>query len=112
MAVSFESIGQVCVTCFASNVQVNTPCKLSTNNFVTPCVENDAIEGVVVAENANLATVAVKGFVTLTYFGDAPTLGFCPLAANGSGKIKKQEGAREYLVFNVNTAKKTVTFYL
>ena len=112
MAISYESIGQVCVTCFGSGLQLNAPCRLTTNNSVSSCLDGQTIEGVVVSMNSNLATVAVKGFVTLTYVGDAPTLGFCPLASAGGVKVKKLDGAREYLVFNVNTTKKTVTFCL
>lgn len=112
MSISYNSIGQVCITCYNSGVQVNQPCKMSTNNTVAACQDENAIEGVVVAGNNSLATIAVKGFVTLPYSGNAPTLGFCPLAASGTGKVKKLEGAHEYLVCSVDTSKKTVTFCL
>ena len=112
MAIAYDSIGQVCVTCFAGGLQVNAPCKLAANNFVAACTDGDAIEGVVLVLKDNIATVAVKGFVTLPYAGNAPTLGYCPLAGNGQGKVKMLAGAREHLVFNVNTTKKTVTFCL
>jgi len=110
MSISYDSIGQVCITCLSNGVQVNQPIKLISNNSVSPCVDGDAIEGVVAATHANLSTVAVKGFVTLTYVGATPTLGYCPLAAAGNGKVKKQDGARDYLVVDVETNKKTVTF--
>lgn len=112
MAISFNSIGQVCVTCFNSGVQIDQPCRISSNSAVATCVDGNAIEGVVVARLNNLATVAVRGFVTLPYSGAAPTVGFCPLAAAGSGKVKKADGARQYLVTSVDTAGKTVTFCL
>lgn len=112
MAISYESIGQVCITCTNSGVAENAPCKINFNNSISSCLDGNAIHGVVVAARGNLATVAVSGFVTMPYSGTAPTLGFCPIAGAGSGKVKKLDGAREYLVVNVDTAKKTVTFYL
>ena len=112
MSISYDSIGQVCVTCMGIGPQINAPCKISTNNTVAICVDGDAINGVVVTKNNNLTTVAIRGFVTLPYQGDAPVHGYCPLAAAGNNKVKKLVGAREYLVFQVDTTKKTVTFCL
>ena len=112
MSISYNNIGQVCVTCYNNSVQINQPCKISTNSSITTCADGNAIEGVVIATRGGIATVVVKGFVTLPYLGSAPSPGYCPLAAAGSGKVKKQDGAREYLVFHVDTSKKTVTFCL
>lgn len=112
MSISMNSIGQVCVTCLNTNVQINQPCKVTANNTVAACAEGNTIEGVVVAERNHLVTVAVRGFVTLPYIGTAPTLGYCPIVAAGNGKVKKLDGAREYQVFSIDTAKKTVTFCL
>ncbi|MBQ3357027.1 MAG: hypothetical protein IJG45_07960 [Oscillospiraceae bacterium] len=112
MSISYNSIGQVCITCYNNGAQVNQPCKMNANNGVSACQDTDAIAGVVVAARGNLATVAVKGFVTVSYSGDAPALGFSPIAATGMGKVKQLEGAHEYLVVSVDTAKKTVTFCL
>ena len=112
MAISYDSIGQLCVTCFSSGAHLNEPCKICANNTVTACQDANEIEGLVVAAKGNLVTVVIKGFVTLPYIGSAPTVGYCPIAAAGSGKVKTLEGAREYVVFNVDTSKKTVTFCL
>jgi len=112
MSISYDSIGQVCITCFNNGANVNQPCKMSTNNAVTACDDTDGFVGVVVAARGNLATVAVKGFVTLSYSGTAPNIGYTPIAATGVGKVKQFEGAREYLVVNVDTSKKHVTFCL
>ena len=112
MLISYDSIGQVCVTCMGSGPQINSPCKISTSNTIAICVDGDPIDGVVVARNSNLSTVAIRGFVTLPYFGEAPTCGYCPLAAAGPNKVKVMENAHQYQVFQVDTLKKTVTFYL
>lgn len=112
LAISYESIGQTCVTCYCSGAQVNTPSKMSTNNTVTACADGNEIECVPVQIRGNIATVVVKGFVTLPYTGSAPSVGLCSLASSGIGKVKVLEGARKYVVFNVDTLKKTVTFCL
>lgn len=112
MAISYESIGQVCITCTNSGAAENVPCKIIYNNSISSCLDGNAIHGVVVATRGSLATVAISGFVTLPYTGTAPTLGFCPLAAASSGKVKKLDGAHEYLVISVDTTSKTVTFLL
>lgn len=112
MAISYESIGQVCVTCNNSSVSSNMPCKIATNNTITACADGNEIHGVVISTRSNIATVAIRGFVTLSYSGTAPTLGYCSLAASTNGKVKVLEGARERLVVHVDTYKKTVTFYL
>ncbi len=112
MLISYESIGQVCVTCYNSGVQVNQPCKMSTNCSIVACQDTNEIEGVVIASRGSLATVAIKGFVTLPYTGTAPTVGYCSIGATGTGKVKVVDGARKYVVFNVDTNKKTVTFCL
>ena len=112
MAISYDSIGQVCVTCMGVSPLLNAPCKFNASNNITVCTEGDQIDGVLVAKSNTLSTVAIKGFVTLPYAGSAPTVGYCPLAVSGNTKVKVQEGAREYLVVQVDTLKKTVTFYL
>lgn len=112
MSISYNNIGQVCVTCHNTSVQINQPCKVVSNCAVTTCSDGNAFDGVVVATRSNLATVVIRGFVTLSYLGGAPSLGYCPLASAGGSKVKTMEGAREYLVFHVDTSKKTVTFCL
>ena len=112
MAVSYESIGQVCVTAMGVTPLINAPCKFNASNNITVCAEGDPFDGVLVAKSNTLSTVAIKGFVTLPYAGSAPTFGYCPLVASGSTKVKVQEGARKFLVVQVDTSKKTVTFYL
>ncbi len=112
MSVSYNSIGQLCITCLGTGPQINAPCKVSTSNTIATCLEDDPIDGVVVTKGDYLSTVAIRGFVTLPYLGTAPSFGYCALAAAGNGKVKILQGAREFLVLQVDTAKKTVTFCL
>ena len=113
MTVSFDSIGQECVTfqC-SSGVSAGTLCKLSLNGYVVPCCDGDPLHGVAMKQAAGLASLAIRGFVTLPYSGTAPTLGYCALAAADANTVKVLEGAREYLVAAVNSTDSTVTFLL
>ncbi len=112
MSISYDSIGQVCVTFQNSGAHINQPCRISASNTVSACLDTNNIDGVVVAARSNLVTVVIKGFVTLPYTGSAPQVGYCPIAATGTGKVKMLEGAREYLVVQVDSNKKYVTFCL
>lgn len=113
MAISFHSLAQDCVT-FRSTAAVteNTVCKVSANGTVNTCSAGEAFCGVAADSKNEQAAVIVRGFVTLPYTGSNPTLGYCTLCANGSGGVKTAEGAREYLVVQVDTAAKTVSFLL
>lgn len=113
MAISFDSIGQECVTVTSSNtISENIPCKFSSSRTVAACADGNAIHGICLRQANHLVTLMVRGFVTLPYSGSVPTVGFCPLAGAGSGKVKKLDGAKEYLVTEVNTTNTTVTFLL
>lgn len=113
MAISYDSIGQECVTVRSSNhISVGAPCKFTTSNFVSACSDGNAFHGIVMSQNDDFITLAVHGFVTVPYSGTAPTVGYCPLAAAAAGKVKKLEGAKEHLVVSVDTTMSTVTFLL
>lgn len=113
MAISFDSIGQECVTVRTnSNISVGSPCKFTASNTVSVCSDGNAFHGIVMSQREGFITLAVHGFVTVPYSGTAPTVGYCPLAAATGGKVKKLEGAKEHLVVSVDTTKSTVTFLL
>lgn len=113
MTVSFDSIGQECVTFQSSDtISAGTLCKISKNGYVAACNDGDVFHGVAMKQSAGLTSLAIRGFVTLPYSGTAPTLGYCALAAADANTVKVLEGAREYLVAAVNTADSTVTFLL
>lgn len=113
MAISYDSIGQECVTVQSNNrIPLGYPCKFSNSSTVSMCSDGNAFHGIVMSQNENLITLAVHGFVTVPYSGTAPTVGYCPLAAAAAGKVKKLEGAKEHLVVSVDTTMSTVTFLL
>lgn len=113
MSISFESIASECATFIASSVLTEGEvCKMSSSRCVSRCLDADAFIGVVQKVHGDYVSVAFHGFVTVPYSGTVPTCGYCALAADGKGKVKTLEGAREYLVVNVDTINKTVCFLL
>ena len=113
MSISFDSIGQQCVTtAAATSLVTGAVCKFTGNGTVAACADGDPIHGFVENIRGKNATVTVRGFVTAAYSGTAPTVGWCALAGAASNKVKVLTGAKEYLVVNVNTTENTVTFLL
>ena len=113
MAIFYESIGQECVTLqFTGELAAGEPCTISANDTVKAGADGEKFCGIAAGSRGGLASVIVKGFVTVPYTGTAPACGFARLAAAGSGKVKADNNGREYAVFAVNTTDKTVTFLL
>lgn len=112
MSVSYDSIGQVCVTAnLSQEIAAGSPVKFTDNAQVAPCADGDTVHGVLVSGRQGLGAVALRGFVTLPYSGTAPAVGMTALAAAGAGKVKAG-GSVSYLVTQVDTANTTVTFLL
>ena len=113
MSISFQELAQECVSFETSgSVQSNQLCCMSANNTVKACTEGSVIHGYILGTRCGAANVAVRGFVTASYSGTAPTVGFCSLVAHNAKTVKVSEGAKEYLVVSVNTANKTVCFLM
>lgn len=86
--------------------------KMADNLTVEPCNAGDAFIGTAVNVNNEYASVQLDGYVTLTYTGTAPVVGYCSLVADGNGGIKVADGGREYLVTDVNTENNTAGIIL
>ena len=113
MAISYESIGQQCITLKYSGVpSKGVPCTIASSDTIKSSAAGDHFCGVVAGYRNGLASVIVGGLVTLRYTGTAPACGYTKLAAAGSGKVKADSAGTEYAVFSVNTADSTVTFML
>ncbi|MDR0889260.1 MAG: hypothetical protein LBM28_01260 [Oscillospiraceae bacterium] len=113
MAISFQSIAQQCATFLASRPMAhNTVCLLTGNNTVDICAGGDVFIGVVSNSKDGLANVILSGFVTLPYTGANPSTGFTALAADEDGGVQLDADGRQYLVVNVDTTRKLVSFYL
>lgn len=114
MVVSNDSIGQLCITAQVSEeTPVMSVCRYDDPNYIVPCDEDEDIEGVLIARRGDRGTLQVRGFVTLPYIGQTPCVGLCPLVTGESGNtVKTVQGKREYLVTDIDTVAKTVTFML
>ena len=113
MAISFESIGQKCITLqVTGDLAAGEPCTISASSTVKASAAGEHFCGVATGVRGGFAGVIVEGFVTLPYTGAAPACGYTKLSAAGSGKVKADTSGTEYGVFAVDTADKTVTFLL
>ena len=111
----FEGIGQWAATFACDGVKEGELVKISANGTVAACADGDAVCGMVVsaARDGVACAVALGGMVTAGYSGSsAPAVGWSGLAADGSGGVKASSAGRSYLVVDVDTSGKTVTFAL
>ena len=114
MLVSFDGVGQVCATFQGGGLTDGQVVQVSGRGTVSACGAGDAFCGVVSHGNDDACSVQVRGFVTLSYSGTAPSLGKARLCADGKDGVKTAaDGAgAEYLTVDVDTALKTVTVLL
>ena len=111
MSISFEGVGQVCATFLGGGLKDGHVVKMTDNGTVGACGENDAFCGVALCCKDDACTVQVGGFVSVSYSGTAPKVGWSDLAADGKGGVKSGSGAT-YLVADVDAAAETVTIML
>ncbi len=113
MATAYNSIAQECASFAVSgNLIEGEPCKMSTDRTVALCASNNDFIGVVQHVRNKVATVAVRGFVTVPYSGTAPTVGRVALVANGSHGVMVGESGTVRTVVCRDLSKKTVTFLM
>jgi len=117
MSVSFEGIRQVCATFLGSGVTEGHVVRMAGRAEAGACGDGDPFCGVALCCKEDACTVQVGGFVTVSYSGAAPAVGWRALAADGNGGVKavgdEETGSGRVLpVVNVDAAGKTVTVLL
>ena len=114
MKVSYEGIGQWAATFACDQAHEGEVVKITGSGTVGPCATGDSFCGMVLSAGRDGAcAVALGGMITAGYSGEAaPALGWCALAADGSGGVAAGEGGRNYLVVDVDSVSGTVTFAL
>ena len=114
MKLSYEGIGQWAATFACTEAAEGELVKISGSGAVAACGDGDDFCGMVlsVSRGGDACSVALGGMVTAGYTGEAPALGWTGLAADGTGGVKPSETGREFLVGEVDTSAKTVTFAL
>ncbi len=112
MNVSFAGIGQTVAT-FMGGAGENQVVKLTGNGTVGPCGAGDLFCGVVLCRKEDASSVQVGGFVTVSYSGTAPAVGYANLTADGSGGVTAvSEGGLCCLVADVDTDRRLATILL
>jgi len=114
MKLSYEGIGQWAATFACANVAEGDVVKISGNGTVAACGDGDAFAGVVISvgHGGDACSAALGGMATAVYSGTVPAVGWAGLCADGTGGVKAASDGHSYLVTDVNTSTKTVTFAL
>lgn len=113
MAISYQSIGQECITInLSGEIPEGAPCTVISGSLVKKSVKDDAFCGVLVNKRGTVGAVQVRGFVTLGFSGTGMHVGFVNLAADGTGKVQVSENGRSYLVVDMDTMNSKITFLL
>lgn len=124
MSVSFDGVGQVCATFLGAKIAEGHVVKLTASGTVGECSSGDAFCGVALCSKDDACSVQVCGFVTVSYSGDAPAVGWTALTADGEGGVKTvpaasgQDGTTtaaaglKLPVVDVDTTAKIVTILL
>lgn len=86
--------------------------KMADNFTVAPCQADDEFIGIAVNMRNGIACVQLDGYTKVTFSGAAPAVGYCSLVADGNGGVKFSEGAREYLVTDVDAVNSTAGIIL
>ena len=118
MKLSYEGIGQWAATFACDDLTEVELVKVSANGTVAACGAGDDFCGMVlsVSRGGDACAVALGGMVTAGYTvpaeGAAPALGWSGLSADGEGGVQADADGSTYLVVDVDTTAKTVTFVL
>lgn len=118
MKLSYEGIGQWAATFACDDLAEGELVKVSANGTVAACAAADDFCGMVlsVGRGGDACAVALGGMVTAGYTvpaeGAAPALGWSGLSADGEGGVQADADGSTYLVVDVDTTAKTVTFVL
>lgn len=113
MAISMDGIGRVCVTMKCdTNMTAGAPCYIDSEYYVKACSEEDVFFGIVDKVDGGLASVVIRGVVTVPYSGNIPGYGPTPLAADGQGGIGQYDDAKEYPILAIDRINHTVTILL
>ena len=118
MKLSYEGIGQWAATFACDHLAEGELVKISANGTVSTCSDGERFCGMVLstARDGLACSVALGGMVTAGYTvpaeGAAPALGWSGLSADGEGGVQADADGSTYLVVDVDTTAKTVTFVL
>lgn len=119
-SVSFDGLKDVATfelasaSSFVRGIDEGTVVKVSAARTAAKCADGDNFHGVIETIDYDQLFGAVKlaGLVTVPYTGSDPAVGRTVLVANSTGGVKTAASGNRYLVVDVDTSAKTVTFML
>ena len=112
-SISMQGLGAQCLSAKkGAAVTPGYPCHFTANHTVANTASNGTFCGVIIGVRGSLVTVQYRGFVTLSYSGTAPGIGYNTLAADGAGGVKSAQSGNSYLVVSVDTSARTVCVLL
>lgn len=113
MNVSFSGFNEKSTTFICSQeVAAGKVVKVTENGTVSVCVNGDDFCGVATDVRGECATVQLTGYIRLPYSGSVPSLGYTSLVADGNGGITAADGAKTYLVTDIDKTDGTIGFML
>jgi hypothetical protein len=111
--ISFDGVGQVLATFLVDGEAVSGVVAMTGNGTVGLGKEGEAPCGVLLgAEGDGLGAVQVEGFTTVSYSGQAPSVGYAALSCDGQGGVVKNDNGRLCLVVSVDEASQTAVIKL
>ena len=114
MGFSYQGIGEWCASFGCNEVAEGAVAKMFRNGVVKACSAGDAFCGVVraVSHDGMACSVQLGGMAKVNYTGQAPTLGYVKLAADGNGGVCVDNSGMSYLAVEVDEENETVTIKL
>jgi hypothetical protein len=115
MSISFAGLDQMVVTFSGEDVTPGYPVVLESNGTVKNADAEEVPVGIAVSHREGCTGVLLRGYVEMSYSGNAPGLGWTELQANGIGGLRTAGSGgdgRLCLVVNVNSEEKTVGLFL
>lgn len=96
----------------SSAIPAGHPVKLTGNYTVADTADGENFCGVLLSYCDGVCAVQLKGAVTLSYSGAAPSVGSASLVSDGNGGVKSSESGTAVLVLSVDVTANTVTCIL
>ncbi len=84
------------------NVSKGRPVTISSDFTVRNADDGEVFAGICTNTGNGSASVQLKGFVKLSFTGEAPSYGYCKLVSDGMGAVKASADGREALVVSVD----------
>ncbi len=114
MKISFEGYGENAVTfknSSATPAVAGKAAAMTGNGEVGICTTGKPA-GIAISADSDYAVIQTAGFVTCTYSGTAPTVGWCNFTGATGGAVEAASAGLPCLVVEVDTTAKTVGFIL